>query len=95
MGPLYPKIFNVVVDAVIRYWVIVVAPVKDGTEGLGFGVLGAYLHASLPGNNKILIKFEREFTDIMCEVKPGHRPNMRIYNYKKVLYVQVLKDMLV
>ena len=27
-------IFNVVVDAVICYWVTVVAPIKDGMEGL-------------------------------------------------------------
>ena len=30
-----PTIFNVVIDSVIRYWVAVVAPTKDGTEGLG------------------------------------------------------------
>ena len=33
--PLPPIIFNVVVDAVICYWLVVVAPTKDDTEGLG------------------------------------------------------------
>ena len=34
--PLSPKVFNVVVvDAVIRHWVMVVAPTETGTEGLG------------------------------------------------------------
>ena len=33
--PLFPTIFNVVVDAVIRYWLAVVEPTKDGTEVLG------------------------------------------------------------
>ena len=36
--PLPPTIFNVVVDAVIRYWVAVVAPTEDGTEGLGLSI---------------------------------------------------------
>ena len=30
-----PKIFNVVMDAVIRHWVTVVYATKAGTEGLG------------------------------------------------------------
>ena len=46
-GPLSPKIFNVVVDAVIRYWVALVAPTKDGMEGLGLSIqdLVVYLYA--------------------------------------------------
>ena len=32
--PLNPRIFNMVVDAVIRHWAEEVAPNKDGTKGL-------------------------------------------------------------
>ena len=36
--PLPPTISNVVVDAVIRYWVAAVAPTEDGTEELGLSI---------------------------------------------------------
>ena len=36
--PLSLTIFNVVVDAVINHCVTVVAPTKDGTEGLGLSI---------------------------------------------------------
>ena len=32
-NPLYPNIFNVVVDAVVRHWVAVVVEREDGPEG--------------------------------------------------------------
>ena len=34
-NPLYPTVFNVVLDAVIRKWVMVVAMTEEGTEGIG------------------------------------------------------------
>ena len=45
--PLSPKLFNLVVYAVIRHWVTVVAATKEGTEGLGNSIrdLAAYLNA--------------------------------------------------
>ena len=46
-NPLYPTIFNVVVDSVIRHWVTVVAPTDAGTVGLGLMIidLEEYLYA--------------------------------------------------
>ena len=38
VDPLSPTIFNVVMDAVIRSWVAVVAPSEDGTEKLGVSI---------------------------------------------------------
>ena len=32
--PLYPKIFNVVVDDVICHWMTVVMPIESGTRGM-------------------------------------------------------------
>ena len=45
--PLPPTIFNVVVGAVIRYWVAVVVPTEDSTERLGLLIqyLMVYLYA--------------------------------------------------
>ena len=45
--PLSPMIFNVVLESAIRPGVAVVAPTKDGTEGLGLSIqdLEAYLYA--------------------------------------------------
>ena len=50
-GPLPPKIFNVVVDAIIRYWVVVVALTEDSTEGLGNVLLRQWwpCHVDLAG----------------------------------------------
>ena len=47
-NPLSPTVFKMVVDAVIRYWVEVVVPTEDGTEGLGMLIqdLAAYLYAN-------------------------------------------------
>ena len=47
--PLSPKIFNVIVDAVIRHWVVVVVvvvPTEYGTEGLFLSIqdLVAYFY---------------------------------------------------
>ena len=37
-NPLYPMVFNVVVDSIIWYWVEVVAPMEAGAEGLGYNI---------------------------------------------------------
>ena len=37
--PLYPTIFNVVLDAVICHWVTVVTPTEAGTGGLGLAII--------------------------------------------------------
>ena len=38
-APLYPTIFNVVLDAVICHWVTVVTPTEAGTGGLGLAII--------------------------------------------------------
>ena len=45
--PLSPTIFNVSVDAFIRYWVVVVSLMEPGEEGIGKMVqeLVAYFYA--------------------------------------------------
>ena len=56
-----------------------------------FGFLGAYLHAEIPEEERVFMKFEKEFVDIMCEVNPEYKDHVRFEHGKKVLYVQVLK----
>ena len=56
-----------------------------------FDVPGVYLHAEIPEDERVFMKFEKEFIDIMCEVNPEYKEHVRFKNGKKVLYVQVLK----
>ena len=54
-----------------------------------FDVPGAYLHA--PPGKFVLLKITGEFVDIMCEVNPEFKQDVRYEHGKKVLYVQVNK----
>ncbi len=64
---------------------------KEDRDVATFDVPGAYLHADLPKNKFVLMKFEDEFVDIMCEVNPEFKEDIRYERGKKVLYVQILK----
>jgi hypothetical protein len=55
-----------------------------------FDVPGAYLHAKIPDDKFAILKIEGEFVDIMCEVNPEYKADIRFENGKKVLYVQIL-----
>ena len=50
--PLYPTIFNMALDDVIRHWVTVVAPTKEGMEGLGLSIRDLVAH--LYANNRFI-----------------------------------------
>ena len=74
-------ILNVVVDAVIRHWVVVVAPTKDSMEVLGLSIqeLTAYLYA----DNGLIVstrpeRLQREF-DVLTGIFDwvGLRTNTR------------------
>ena len=43
-----PNIFNVVVESVIHHWLMVVAEIEKGTEGLGISIwdLATYFYAN-------------------------------------------------
>ena len=56
-----------------------------------FDVPGAYLHASLPYDKVVHMKFKGEFVKIMCEVNPEYEKFVIYENGKKVLYVLILK----
>jgi hypothetical protein len=56
-----------------------------------FDVPGAYLHAQIPDDKFAVLKIEGDFADIMCEVNPEYKSDIRFENKKKVLYVQILR----
>ena len=56
-----------------------------------FDVPGAYLHAKIPDDKFAILKIEGEFVDIMCEVNPEYKADVRYENGKKVLYLQILR----
>ena len=49
-----------------------------------FDVPGAYLHAEMPDNKFAILKIEGEFVNIMCEVNPEYKDDVRYENGKKV-----------
>ena len=55
-----------------------------------FDVPGAYLHAKMPADKFAILKIVGQFVDIMCEVNPEYKADVRFENGKKVLYVRIL-----
>ena len=54
-------------------------------------VPGAYLHAEMPPEKKVLMKLKGKFVDIMCQVNPEYLPHVRYEGKCKVLYLRVLR----
>ena len=63
----------------------------EGRDVAIFDVPGAYLHAKIPDSKFAILKIEGEFVDIMCDVNPEYKEDVRYENGKKVLYVQILR----
>ena len=55
-----------------------------------FGVLGAYLHADMLKDKKVVLKLGVSFLDIMCQINLDHKKNTRYDNGNKVLYILIL-----
>ena len=56
-----------------------------------FDVPGAYLHSSFPDDKLVVVRFDGEFVDIMCDVNPEFKPFVRMEKGRKVLYLRLLK----
>ena len=54
-------------------------------------VPGAYLHAEMPPNKRVLLKLKGQFVDIMCKVNPEYQKYVRYEGRTKVLYLKVLR----
>ena len=55
-----------------------------------FDVPREYLNSNIPEDKVIMSKVEGEVVDIMCKVNPKHRKHLRVDNWVKVLYLQLL-----
>ena len=60
-----------------------IVDVFEGKKVTTFDVPGAYLHAEMPEDKKILMVLRGEFVDIMCDVNPEHKTNVRVINGKR------------
>lgn len=62
----------------------------EGIDAAITDVLGAYLHATLSSNarkERVLIKLEGYFVDIVVKINPEHEKHIIFENGKKVLYL--------
>ena len=56
-----------------------------------FDFPGAYLNSDTPEDKFILLEIEGDFVDIMCEVNPEQKKNVRVENGVKVIDLRLLK----
>ena len=56
-----------------------------------FGVPGAYLHAEISKDKRVILKLKVDFVDILCIVSPDHEKNVVIEKGKDVLYLLVVR----
>ena len=56
-----------------------------------FEVLGLYLHAEIPKDKHVLMKFRGKFVEIMCQVNPEYSQYILQEKGKKVLCVRILQ----
>ena len=59
-------------------------------------VPGAYLHAEFPKDKRVILKLNRDFVDIMCDVNPEYKDHVIFETSKrgrktKCLYIRVLR----
>ena len=91
----YLKDFESVASPTVGLDALVLTTLIDATEGRDvatFDVPGAYLHANMPEDKRVLLRLDGQFVDIMCEVNPSFRKHVRTNEKgKKVLYLRVLR----
>ena len=68
-----------------------VIDVFEGRDVGTFDVPGAYLHAEMPKDKRVLMVLQGEFVDIMCSVNADYKKYVKIINGKKVLYLHMLR----
>ena len=61
----------------------------EGRKFITFDVLGAFLQAELPSDKLLLLVLRGEFVDIMCDINPDHKKNVRGIKGEKVLNMKV------
>ena len=56
-----------------------------------FVVSETYLNFNIPEDKFFLLTIGGRFVEIMCEVKPEHKENVRVDNRVKLLYLKLMK----
>ena len=76
-------------EAINATWII---DAYEGRDVVSSDVPGAYLHANVPDDKVITMKFRgKQIIDIMCEVNPEYKKYVFEENGQKVLYVRVVR----
>ena len=57
--------------------------VLEGRDVAIFDIPGAYLHAEMPEDKLLLMRFRGQFADLMAEVNHEHKKNITYKNGKK------------
>ena len=63
----------------------------EGRDVAIYDIPGAYLHAEMPEEHRVILKIKGKFVDIMCRVNPEFQKHVLIERGRKVLYLQVLR----
>ena len=64
----------------------------EGRDVETFDIPGAYMHADMQNDKRILMNLRGDFIYITCQVNPDYEQHMRYENGKKVLYILVLRE---
>ena len=68
----------------------------EGRKFISFDVPGAFLQAEMTDDTLVLLKLKSEFVDMMCQINPEFKPQVRYETTRKgkqikVLYMQVIR----
>ena len=63
---------------------------KEGRDVAIFDVPGAYLHAEMLRDKRLLMRLRGKFVDIMCKVNKEYDKYVVYENGEKILYLKVL-----
>ena len=74
-----------------RFFTSLTVDAHEGRYVVIFCVPRAYLNADMLEDKFILLKIEGKYVDIMCELNPKHKKNVRVDNGVNILYLCLLK----
>ena len=64
---------------------------SEGRKVLNYSIPGAYLQTDLPKDKLVLLLSEGKFVDIMSEINPEYKQQVRTKDGRNTLYIRILK----
>ena len=64
----------------------------EGRKVATFDVHAAYIHTDLPKYKFTLLLLERKFVDIMSDINPEYKQQVRTKDGRKTLYLRIIKS---